>query len=489
MTIRFSEKPEKLIQLFAVGQQIVSQLDSDKLFDVVVDQTNELIGTSHCSIFLIDKKKQILKPFASKDLRLGFTLPKDQGIAGWVYCNKSTLIVNDAYQDEQFDKNADIVSGIHTKNILCTPLIGRNKNCLGTMQVINKISGPFNAQDEELIAFIAGYVAVALENSMLYENVLELNRAKSKAIGHLSHELKTPLALIGSAFDRIETITQDSDNTKLTVPINRGRRNLDRLKDLQDKVDDIMGLAGENLLKTGYFAMIEDMKYFIDELCEDTPSAPNEIIDRLTQRIEAVFHLEKSENGILNLNDFFQKLVSQTRKERVDRQVELLIDADNRAWIVLDTAIFRTICLGLVKNAIENTPDQGRIAIIARDRREDILVRIKDTGVGITRLNQNNIFKGFFHTQETYAYSSKRPYAFNAGGTGIDLLRIRAWAERMGFSIDVKSTRCRYIPLDKDPCCGNIDQCCHVETVKECMLSGGSSFDLIFPKTIFQVQQ
>jgi hypothetical protein len=37
------------------------------------------------------------------------------------------------------------------------------------------------------------------------------------------------------------------------------------------------------------------------------------------------------------------------------------------------------------------------------------------------------IFGGFFHTQETELYSSKRPYEFNAGGSGSDLLRTRVF--------------------------------------------------------------
>ena len=123
----FFNRPQTLSKLFEIGQLIISELDSDRLFDVVVEQTNALIGTERCSIFLIDAEKQVLEPFASKDLRFGFKLEKDKGVAGWVYTHKKALTVNDAYGDPRFAKKADTASGFTTRNILCTPLISRKR--------------------------------------------------------------------------------------------------------------------------------------------------------------------------------------------------------------------------------------------------------------------------------------------------------------------------------------------------------------------------
>ena len=47
---------------------------------------------------------------------------------------------------------------------------------------------------------------------------------------------------------------------------------------------------------------------------------------------------------------------------------------------------------------------------------------VHDYGVGITAENQKHIFEGFFVTRDTMAYSSQRPFDFNAGGKGADLL-------------------------------------------------------------------
>jgi len=79
------------------------------------------------------------------------------------------------------------------------------------------------------------------------------------------------------------------------------------------------------------------------------------------------------------------------------------------------------------------------------------------------------------------AHSSKRPYEFNAGGSGSDLLRMKCLSERCGFSVDFESTRCKYIPEDSDMCPGKISKCKFITKSSECLSSGGSTFSVKFP--------
>jgi len=83
---------------------------------------------------------------------------------------------------------------------------------------------------------------------------------------------------------------------------------------------------------------------------------------------------------------------------------------------------------------------------------------------------------------QTQHYSSKTPYAFNAGGTGTDLLRMQTYAERLGFKIDFSSQRCRFIPGDADACPGSVSLCEKITAASDCMVSGGSLFMIRFPK-------
>jgi len=84
-------------------------------------------------------------------------------------------------------------------------------------------------------------------------------------------------------------------------------------------------------------------------------------------------------------------------------------------------------------------------------------------------------------TQETMNYSTKQEFDFNAGGKGADLLRMKIFSERYGFKIDIASTRCGYIPFDKDICPGNILKCDFCKEKRDCYASGGTTFTIFFP--------
>jgi signal transduction histidine kinase len=135
---------------------------------------------------------------------------------------------------------------------------------------------------------------------------------------------------------------------------------------------------------------------------------------------------------------------------------------------------------GLVKNAVENTPDGGRVEVTVRPEREGVELVVADYGVGITEENQRRIFEGFFTTQETMDYSSKKPFDFNAGGRGADLLRMKIFSERFGFRISMSSKRCDYIPGASDKCPGDIAKCPHCASVEDCLNSGGTVFTVFF---------
>jgi hypothetical protein len=91
------------------------------------------------------------------------------------------------------------------------------------------------------------------------------------------------------------------------------------------------------------------------------------------------------------------------------------------------------------------------------------------------------IFEGFFSTQETMDYSSGRPYSFNAGGKGADLLRMKVFSERYNFKIKMSSRRCAFISEQGKVCPGDVTCCDRCSDAGDCMRSGGTTFRVSFP--------
>jgi signal transduction histidine kinase len=106
---------------------------------------------------------------------------------------------------------------------------------------------------------------------------------------------------------------------------------------------------------------------------------------------------------------------------------------------------------------------------------------VRDCGVGIVEEDQRRIFEGFFATQETMDYASRKAFDFNAGGKGADLLRMKIFSERYHFTIAMESSRCRFIPQENDTCPGRISECDFCTEKEDCYRSGGATFSLYFP--------
>ncbi len=476
------------LQLYKIlnelGLMVTSEINLDNLFRVIMDQTNLIMNTERCSVFMYDSKSDELWTLGSTDLgKNEVRIPADHGIAGWVYRYKLPQIINDPYNDSRFFPEVDHTTGFRTRNLLCIPLINRKLECIGTLQTLNKKNGDFADQDLQVLTSIASYVTIALKNAKLYDDLKALDKARERVINHLSHELKTPLAVIYGALSRIRNRLTEMDISDLDKTVDRGARNVRRLIDLQEKIDDILVRDPEEVL--GENKRIVDLIQSAADLVEEAKEANYQEYDGFIQSILDRLNTVMSPLGIkpekVDVKEFLEPLCERAMVATDFRQIMISGSFEKQCKIFMDRHVLTKVCDGLLRNAIENTPDQGLVEVTAIRNQGTVEVSFRDYGTGITPQNQNLIFGGFFHTQDTAKYSSKKPYVFNAGGSGSDLLRIKAFSERFGFTIAFESTRCRFRPADDDVCPGAIDACRFVQSADECFAAGGSTFTLRFP--------
>jgi signal transduction histidine kinase len=185
----------------------------------------------------------------------------------------------------------------------------------------------------------------------------------------------------------------------------------------------------------------------------------------------------------INLYSFTERILKDVKKKASHRDIQFQMDGEKDLNLAIDPKILEQSLMGLLKNAVENTPDEGMIRIVLEQKGEWIQIKVIDFGIGITKENQRHLFNGLFHTLDTELYTSKKPYDFGAGGKGLDLLRIKTYGQRFGFDISAGSQRCTYIPTEKDLCPGKISECPNCRVREDCLNSGGSTFCLTFTVT------
>ncbi len=456
-------------ELLDVGRIITSEMNFDVLFPLVIEHTNSIMGTEASSVFFFEVKTDELTCLVSSDLKkCEIRVPAANGISGWVFQHRTHALVNDASGDPRFNASVDAKTGFRTRNVLCVPLINRYRECIGTLQALNKENGSFTDEDVEVLTSLSNYVTVAIENSRLYEELKAMNKAKDRAISHLSHELKTPLALISAVLGTLSQKLATSTIAGIERNLAMAERNVTRLLHLQQEIDNIMNEKSAGY-ETKISRVIEDVFHFVER---ERDVLDVDALGRVSDFIASIYRSDPESIGSIPMVEFLHAICEACRKATGGRKVEIAEDLGDAAEITANQAALRKVFDGILRNAVENTPDGGRIEVTARVDDQHLVVHVRDFGTGITDENQKLIFTGFFHTQDTEHYSTKTPYAFNAGGSGADLLRAKVFSERYGFEIAFDSTRCTFIPEDSDECPGRISSCRFVKDESGCRASG-----------------
>jgi signal transduction histidine kinase len=454
-------KIRKLQSLLDLGRLIGLDLQLDEMLLKISQKACEVMEADRCSIFLHDPNTDelwstVALGIAGEVIRIS----SSAGLVGHCFLTGEIINLEDAYRDRRFNKEVDLKTGYYTRSVLCMPLYNHSGSRLGVIQLLNKKKGVFTREDETFLQTFGNNASVFLEMAQLQKaridaleqsrmELEQLNRVKSKALDHLSHELRTPLAIIQGNIRLLKRKTQAQIPSLSEEELFESlEKNLARLSTIQKETDRII---------------------------------------RSQQEIERIPRLE--ELGIphpplretIPLYPFTERILEDIRNQANHRNIEITLDRAKNLTLCMDPKILEKIIVGILKNAIENTPDEGIIRIVFEQKPDWLMFKVIDFGVGITKENQNHLFDGLFHTLDTELYASKKPYDFGAGGKGLDLLSIKTYGQRFGFDISVESQRCTHIPTDRDLCSGKISECPHCKTRNDCLNSGGSTFCISFP--------
>lgn len=163
------EKP--LSALLNVARTLAAETSLEHLLTTVAKEIKNVLDADRCTVFLLDKEKnelvsKIALGMGTQELRF----PADKGLAGYVAQTGEIINITDAYSDDRFNKDIDKETGYTTKTILCMPIWNMKHEILGVFQVLNKNTGTFSKEDEEILIAIGSSAGIAIENARLFES-------------------------------------------------------------------------------------------------------------------------------------------------------------------------------------------------------------------------------------------------------------------------------------------------------------------------------
>ena len=402
----------KIKQLTAIqetGKAILSVLDLDQLLSVIMNLLFSVCQINRAIIMLVNEKERCLEYIHG----VGFHQETFETIRNYkvpLHRVSNMLVrVTNTGQAEYIPQIEG--SSLKKDNLLLregrpaaafvVPLITRSK-VIGVIAT-DGVEGKGVPKDtREILEIFAPQIAIAIENAKLYKNLQDkmeelrhsqalLGRSEKFAFlgnlaARLAHEIKNPLTAIGTFIQL-----------------------------LPHKYDD------EEFRRDFYkVAMEETMRV-------------NSLITELLDLVRPT----QSHFAYGDLHELISKMVLLVSPQSKAKKIEIRVTFDKKIGLVwMDPEKMKQVILNLLSNALEFTPDGGRIEVGTRRRlREDesavIHIEVRDNGIGIPSSDLNRIFEPYFTTKHRSTMHS---------GTGLGLFIAHQHMQDQGGTIEVSSS-------------------------------------------------
>lgn len=401
-----SERAAELITINRITQAMSSQLDRNRLIEFVGDQVRNVFHAPVVYLALLDR--------ATMTLHFPYTFgeevpsrPFGSGLTSQIIRTGQPLLINEDMDARRARMGIERM-GLATASYLGVP-IHSGGQAIGVISVQSTDQeGRFTEADQRLLSTIASAVGVAFHNARLFEEARqaradaeEADAAKSSFLSTVSHELRTPLtSVLGFA------------------KIIRRR--------LQERLFPL--IAGDD-------RKVEQAKQQVIENLDVVVSEG----ERLTKLIDDVLDLAKIEAGKFTWNmgtvavaDIIERATAATASLFEAKKLRLIRDVDpSLPPVTGDPDRLIQVVINLISNAVKFT-DSGSITCTAHQQDKELVVSVKDSGIGIAAADQTKVFEKFKQVGDTLTDKPK--------GTGLGLPICKEIVEYHGGRIWVESS-------------------------------------------------
>ena len=205
----------RLEAILAIANQWNRTREVEPLLTQMAEAATRLLKADRASIFVWDKSHNELVGRPALGVKGGeLRIPADRGVVGQVIRTGEPRRVDATHTPGEIDHQVDTQLNYRTRTLLCVPLRGRSGELFGAFELINKLSGRFNQDDEDALVELAAHAAVALENAQDRQDLLSAKRQIADAAAER-------VRLIGQspAIEALRSIIRRVADTDLAVLI------------------------------------------------------------------------------------------------------------------------------------------------------------------------------------------------------------------------------------------------------------------------------
>ncbi len=265
------------------------------------------------------------------------------------------------------------------------PMLGRDGGLVGTVAAFFPAPHRPAARQVGVVERYARRAADALVQARRHHELLELERRKDEALAMLAHELRTPLAAI-------------SNSAHLLRP-------------------GVVDQTGLDEAREALFRHARTMARLVEDLLDASRVARGALAMR-PERVAAA--------------DVLARAVEDVRPQVEAKRHDLAVSLPPEPILLeADPTRLEQVLVNLLGNAAKFTPEGGQITLMARLEGSELVVRVADSGVGLTPGDRSRIFELFAQAESSADHRH--------GGLGIGLALVKSLVELHGGSVSVAS--------------------------------------------------
>ncbi len=363
----------------------------EELLETVVDGTRDALGASVSSLYLLDRDGTRLTLAATNGLdrfQIGrAVVPFGEGITGRVAATREPMVIADVAAEPRFLWVRGIDQRRFVASMLSVPLTWHDQ-VVGVLNVQTEEHREFAVTDVDQLSAIADLLAGIVEKGRLQreaeaqvEQLKALDQARNELIALVTHELRTPLAVVRAYTDLLAD-----------EPVLDGRSSRDPER-----------RATRAAWHRGTLEQVERLDRLVDSILESVRVVPDRPPD-----------LRTIDLGVL-VDELIGDLGPLLARHR------FRIAGSRRLHAMADRGRLRQVLEHLLENAVKYAPSDTAIEIDWRLEEGIVRLEVTDEGPGIPPEWRDRIF-------EPYA----RHETATARGSGIGLYAARRLAESMG---------------------------------------------------------
>ncbi len=366
------ERGDKLAALLELSTSIYSSLNYTEVLQKAIKLSTEIMGADGGSIFILDKDEMLLRPLVTIDERYkdqlnSVRLRLGEGITGKVAQSGNGTISNHSGNDPRSIQ----VPGtpLDEESLISAPLTWSGE-VIGVITLWSYSGKTFSREDLEILTIFARQTADAIENAKLFESLEkayeELSATQEQLI--MAEKLKALGDMAGG-------VAHDFNNVLGTI--------LGRVQLLRRKVTDAL--------------LEEDLK-----IIEETTLKGR----RTVQRLQDFTHVSsRMEHGKVDLNKVILEAVETTKpawKDTAQRAgITIMMHNELAPFAVIDGSheeLKEAVC-NIILNSVDALPEGGNIWIKTWVERGQVVLQIRDDGVGMDETVKSKLFFPFFTTK------------------------------------------------------------------------------------------